>query len=318
MESPSSPVPRSLRTVLIAVPTTGRRPLTELLGALAGQARAVRSGVPSVSILLIDNSGGGGSEQLRSQAAASGVEYMEVRTRGFAQVRNAALEAARPYDAVVFIDDDEMPVRGWLEALTKGAQTYGADVVTGPVPIRMPRTAPQWLGDGAILRPQASHPDGPLRGTAASGNTLVRMSTVEALGLRFNPAFDRTGGEDTAFFTELALSGAGVVWVGAAVAFETPDLERLTLTYVMRRWYRSGVATALVERAVGPPPSARGVVRRAGRLARGMFWIGRGALRRNQGECAEGLTDLAFACGWWLTYLLRRRVTDCRSVQSHA
>ncbi|WP_459184281.1 glycosyltransferase family 2 protein [Streptomyces sp.] len=307
-----------LRTVLIAVPTTGTRPLRTLLGELAEQAGAASRGGRTVSVLLIDNSGGCGSQEVRSAAVASGADYLEVRTRGYAQVRNAALEAGRQYDALVFIDDDEQPVPGWLEALVRGAEAYDADVVAGPVPVRLPPAAPRWLADGAMLRPQSCQPDGPLRGSAASGNTLIRMSTIERLDLWFNQCFDRTGGEDTAFFTELARRGAVLVWVGAAVAFETPDPERLALAYVVRRAYRSGAATALVERAVGGMPPTRRALRRAGRIARGLFRTVHGAAARNRTGCALGLVDIAFGCGWWIAVLARRDVTGCRTSPSRA
>ncbi len=42
-------------------------------------------------------------------AAACGVEYVRVPAPGFSQVRNAAMDAAGQYDALVFIDDDERP-----------------------------------------------------------------------------------------------------------------------------------------------------------------------------------------------------------------
>jgi hypothetical protein len=302
-----------LRTVLIAVPTTGTRPLRTLLGELAEQAGAASRGGRTVSVLLIDNSGGCGSQEVRSAAVASGADYLEVRTRGYAQVRNAALEAGRQYDALVFIDDDERPLPGWLEALVRGAETQGADVVVGPVRVRLPPAAPRWLDDGEMLRPRVRQPDGPLRGTAASNNTLIRMSTIERLGIRFNPSFDRTGGEDTAFFTELARRGATLIWVGAAIALETPDPERLALRYVVRRAYRSGAATALVERVVGGTPPARRAVRRSGRVARGLLRTARGAAARNPAGCALGLVDIAFACGWWVAFLARRGVTGCRT-----
>jgi succinoglycan biosynthesis protein ExoM len=315
---PSGLVAATLRTVLIAVPTLGVRPLASLLAELARQAEEVRGTRRAVSLVVIDNSGRHGSSAVRSAAAAFSADYLLVPARGFAQVRNAALEAGRRYDAIVFIDDDEMPAAGWLGALLRGAEHYAADVVTGPVHVRLPAGAPRWLSGGELLRSPPQQPDGPLRGTAASGNTLVRMSVVNRLDLRFDPSFDRSGGEDTAFFTQLARRGATSAWSGAATAYETPDAERLTLSYVMRRAYRSGAIGVLVERAADQPEGGRRAIRLAGRFGRGLFRVARGALGGSLVACAWGLVDLAFVCGWATALLRRRFLTERRSAPPHA
>jgi hypothetical protein len=58
--------------------------------------------------VLLDNSAGI-PQELRATVAALGVRYRRVTARGFAQVRNAAMDAAHRFDALVFIDDDELP-----------------------------------------------------------------------------------------------------------------------------------------------------------------------------------------------------------------
>jgi hypothetical protein len=302
-----------LRSVLIAVPTTGTRPLAALLEELLEQARAAQHKGRAVSVLLLDNAQDT-SGRVRAVAAASAVRYQRVGRQGFAQVRNAALDAAEQHDAVVFIDDDEYPSPGWLEALLQSADEHRADVVVGPVPVRLPPGAPGWADGGATLRPPRTQPDGPLRGPANSGNTLVRMSAVERLQVRFDSAFDHTGGEDTVFFGHLTRHGARLVWASAAVAVESPDRDRLTLSCVLRRSYRSGRATALVERRLGAGSPAVLGLRRAGRAARGLVRLLRAALRRCAPEGARALMDLAFCGGWLLATLsltLRRGVRGC-------
>lgn len=287
----------TLKTVLIVVPTAGERPLLPLLDELVVQARAAEQGGRAVSVLLLDNSGGG-SEQVRAAVAGSGVDCRQVSERGYAQVRNAALDAAARHDALIFIDDDEHPCPRWLETLMGSAETRSADVAVGPVLVRLPPAAPRWLDGGAVLRPERSQPDGPLRGPANSGNTLLRMTTVQRMGVRFRPAFDRIGGEDTAFFSELAQRGATLVWVSAAVAEETPDPERLALSWTLRRAYRTGRAVVRLERTLGAAAPARRLHRRAGRIARGPARLLRGAVLQSSPDCVRGLMDVAFVCGW--------------------
>jgi hypothetical protein len=149
------------------------------------------------------------------------------------------------------------------------------------------------------------------------------MSTVSRLGMRFDPAFDRTGGEDTVFFVQLAQRGATLVWVGAAVVHETPDPERLSLSYVLRRAYRTGAVTVVVERTVGTAPPVRRALRRTGRVGRGLLRVVRGAVAGDQAACALGLADIVFACGWWAAVLRGRghrrdQVTGRRPAPSDA
>ncbi|MEU9246918.1 glycosyltransferase [Streptomyces sp. NPDC048385] len=286
-----------MHRVLIALPTLGRRPLDPLLTALVRQAREVRSTGYAAEVLLLDNSADGHGA-VRNCAARHGVRCRRVPRRGFAQVRNAALDAAADHDALVFIDDDEIPEAGWLRALLEGARTHRADVVWGPVRAVVPSDAPRWLAGGRALRPEWTQPDGPLIGVAASNNTLVRMATVRETALSFEEAFDRSGGEDTVFFSRLAASGARMVWIGAAVVSETQDADRLTLRGLIARWCRQGAASAAAERTLRGRWGPRLTARRLARVPRGAARIVRSGAVRDPAWAAAGLEDLAFACGW--------------------
>ncbi|MEZ0092382.1 glycosyltransferase [Streptacidiphilus sp. EB129] len=287
----------ALESILVAVPTTGVRPVLPLLQELVTQARAAAGGGRHVRVLLLDNSGDN-SARARADAAAAGAEYLRVAWRGFAQVRNAALDAAAGQDALIFIDDDEWPCREWLEALVEGAEQMSADVVLGPVDVRVPADAPRWLDGGAVLRERYSQPDGPLLCPAYSGNTLLRISAVLRLQARFESRFDRSGGEDTAFFAELSRQQAVFGWVQGALAFEVPDPDRLTLRGAARRAYRSGRVQAVFEQTAATRSPAHHAVRRTGRVARGLVRIARGASTGHSPDCARGTMDLAFAWGW--------------------
>ncbi|NGN65082.1 glycosyltransferase family 2 protein [Streptomyces sp. A7024] len=288
----------AVRSVVIAVPTLGARPLPALLAAVAGQAALARQRGYEVRVALLDNSPAG-SAAARRAAAGHGVEYVRVPERGFAQVRNAALDTAGDADVLVFIDDDEFPVPGWLLAFLDGARTHAADVAVGPVRVAVPERAPAWVADGALLRScGGSRPDGPLTGPAYSGNTLLRLAPVRAAGLRFGAEFDRVGGEDTAFFGELAERGAHMVWIDAAAVAETPDPDRLTLRGLVRRFYLSGYGNALADRAARRPLLHLGA-RRAGRALRGLGRLAAAVVLARAPLAARGLADVAFAGGWW-------------------
>lgn len=166
-------MPKMLKTILITVPTTGARPLRPLLDDLAQQAHGVEnSSARTVSVMLLDNSPAD-SQTARVAAAACRVEYRRVEQPGFSQVRNAAMDAAQQHDALVFIDDDERPVPGWLRALITSAEANDADVVVGPVAVRLPPHAPRWLGGGRLIRQVRTQGTGRWKG---SRNPEIRWS----------------------------------------------------------------------------------------------------------------------------------------------
>ncbi|MEV6290595.1 glycosyltransferase [Streptomyces sp. NPDC051896] len=295
-----------MHSVLVVVPTLGTRQPTPLLAKLVQQGELVRPLGYDVEVLLLDNSPDGLPAAVRA-AAESLASYARVPGPGYARVRNASLDAAEHHDALVFIDDDELPADGWLAALLRGAEQYGADVVTGPVRAVVPDGAPRWLAGGAALRPVVSRPDGLVHGAVGTGNTLLRMATVRKSGLRFEPAFDRTGGEDTVFFGSLVARGARVAFIEAAMVVEIQDPDRLRLRNFVHRAYLSGRRCAMTEHALHGPASARHKLRRAFRPLRGLTRIAAALLLWRPPFLALGLADLAFAYGWWRAAATRHR-----------
>ncbi|HVY88050.1 MAG TPA: hypothetical protein VG942_04230, partial [Hyphomonadaceae bacterium] len=65
-------------------------------------------------------------------------------------------------------------------------------------------------------------------------------------GLRFNPAFGRTGGEDTNFFGQLARNGVVMAYAADAVVDEPVPPARSTLKWLTARAFRSGQSHAVV------------------------------------------------------------------------
>ncbi|MEV6739045.1 glycosyltransferase [Streptomyces sp. NPDC051104] len=300
-----------MHSVLIAVPTVGTRPLSSLLAELSRQAAEVRPRY-AAEVVLLDNSADGivrldnssdGFVPGREAAATHGAHYRRVSRRGYSQVRNAALDMAYEYDVLIFIDDDEVPLAGWMQAHLQGAERYGADVVYGPIRAVVPPGSPRWLADGATLRPAKIPPDGPMRrAVPVTANTLLRMATVKKMGLRFEEDFDLFGGEDIVFFSRMAAAGASIVAIGAARVIEFQDPDRLTLRGLMRREYRFGVATVSVERALGRKWGYL-IVRRSAKMARGIARIISGVTAFSPSTVALGVKDVAFAWGWCTTLL---------------
>lgn len=293
--------------VEVAVPSLGRRPLASMLAELNAQARTVAQ---EVTVVVLDNTPTG-SPRIATDARTAGAVVVHVASPGVASVRNAALDHAlvSGADAIVMIDDDELPEPGWLATHLDAAQRYDVDLVLGPVPVHVPAGAPRWFGDGSVLRDvqgEQSYAAGPFDGPLGAGNTLVRTSIVRSTGVRFDPAFDTTGGEDTVFFARLREHGAVAAWCPDAVAVEHQDLERLTLRGFVARRYAQGQRAVLVERALYAPSPARTTARRGYRILRGIATMVVGALTLRAPEAAKGLGQVSYGLGS-LTALLGAR-----------
>src|SRR5689334_13154573 len=103
--------------VTIAV-LTYRRPddLAAILPMLVEQA--LRAPIPA-RVLVIDNDPGGGARAHLETLIAGGqpIRYVHEPEPGIAAARNRAIDETLDADLLVFIDDDERPVDGWLQAL---------------------------------------------------------------------------------------------------------------------------------------------------------------------------------------------------------
>jgi succinoglycan biosynthesis protein ExoM len=107
----------------------------------------------------------------------------------------------------------------------------------GKVNAAYDKGAPSWLRRADLHSTPA-----PLRrGRIAGGYTCNVLMRREAVGaFRFDPAFGRSGGEDTAFFAMLARAGAVMAYTPAAVVIEPVADGRANLGWLTARAYRAG------------------------------------------------------------------------------
>lgn len=234
----------------ICLCTVGRPSALEaLLDALASQVSTDDLDV-SVEVVVVVN----GSRAARESPAARRRDGLATRwavepRRGIPFARNTSLEKARPSaEFIVFIDDDELPGPGWLDALLRCQQTYNADVVAGPVLPRFISQPPTWaLKGGFFDRPR--HPTGTRIPIAYTHNTLVRADVLRSLGPRpFNEDMALTGGSDAELFGRLAERGARMFWADDAVVEEWVPPERVRIPWVLRRNFRYGVNHGYLDR----------------------------------------------------------------------
>jgi hypothetical protein len=73
-----------------------------------------------------------------------------------------------------------------------------------------------------------------------TGNVLLKRSLFVDGELWFDPAFGRTGGEDSDFFSRRLANGRVFVWCDEAVAHEVVPPERWKGSFHIKRHWRSG------------------------------------------------------------------------------
>ncbi len=168
--------------------------------------------------------------------------YLHAPARNISIARNACLDAASA-PLVAFIDDDEVAQPDWLATLVAEIDRSQADIVFGKVNASYADSAPGWMRAADLhSTPAPFH-----RGRIEGGYTCNVLMRREAVGeARFDPAFGRSGGEDTTFFTILSRKGVKMAYTPAAVVLEPVTASRESLSWLTTRAYRSGQTYGLV------------------------------------------------------------------------
>jgi GT2 family glycosyltransferase len=169
---------------------------------------------------------------------------------------NRAFEVAlKTYPAAQYflmIDDDEIALQGWLQAMVGLSRDMGADLVGGPV-LRQFEIQP----DAAVMQhPLFSSIDGetrPIDQLHGSGNCLIRREVFETLPTPpFDTRFNFLGGGDMEFFTRCRLAGFKTWWCAEAVAHEFVSPDRITGSFLAKRSVRTGSINYMIDRLHKP------------------------------------------------------------------
>jgi succinoglycan biosynthesis protein ExoM len=240
---------QTVARVCVAVPTY-RRPeqLAVLLRHLALQI--IDSRAYELRFVIIDNDILPTAESIVAATRAYFADplgYIHLPEPGLAAVRNAALNfASAEDDYLVMIDDDEVPAPEWLAELLRVRALTGADAVIGSVPTYFPSGTPAWVKKGRFFE-LPRNKDCAEIDYGITGNCLLTIASIRAMGLHFDNAFGLSGGEDTMFFRQLRERGGKIVYAAKAVATEYIPLSRTRLRYLVARKFGNGNTHALCE-----------------------------------------------------------------------
>ncbi|WP_166459712.1 glycosyltransferase [Amycolatopsis pithecellobii] len=250
-----------MNTTVVICAYTQRR-WDDVTAALAAvEAQTVPAGEV---ILVIDH-----NPELQQRAAAEFTGVLVVANsgrRGLSGARNTAIELAKG-DVLVFLDDDAVPERDWLEELLAGYEDPRVLAVGGaarpawPDGERSP-LLPAGGGDGELDwvvgctytgQPRTEEPVRNLMGC----NMSFRREAFQLAGL-FTEDLGRVGRtplgcEETELCIRLrqASPGALILFRPSAVVRHRVTPDRLTWGYLRRRGWGEGISKALVSRSVG-------------------------------------------------------------------
>jgi glycosyltransferase involved in cell wall biosynthesis len=285
-------------TIVIAV-LTYQRPgdLEEVIPAV--QREIDRAG-RNASLLIVDNDPSGSAMPGPGETSPPRVRFVHEPVPGIAAARNRALEETVGADLVVFLDDDERPEPGWLDALVSTWERTGAAAVVGPVISTYAQEPEPWIAAGRFFD-RRRLPTGTEITVAATNNLLLDVQQLG--GLRFDLDFGITGGSDTLFTRQIHRRGGRLVWCDEARVLDVVPATRLTRRWVLRKALRTGNSWSRVTLALEPSAArrlgsravltAQGLVRIAGGLARLLV----GAATRSMGQRARGARTLARGLG---------------------
>jgi succinoglycan biosynthesis protein ExoM len=235
-------VPVMLRNEFILVcACTYLRP--KMLGTLlAACDRLIAPDGTRVEVLIVDNDEKESAREVVESFAAQAsipVHYRVQPERGIANARNKVLDeaCALAADYIAFIDDDEYMQPDWLVHLYARMNETGADAVGGPVFWDLPEDAPGWAHAlptspkyTTLYRAKTKAREFP-----STNNVLIRAALFRYWGLRFDPRFGLTAGEDLDFFIRAKQAGAVYAFTDKAAVMEHVPPSRLTLQWRFAR-----------------------------------------------------------------------------------
>ncbi len=227
--------------VCVCIATRRRNELLRrLLRTVAAQETGGRF---RVSAVVVENDTAGRAapvvDAVREETGLP-IAYALQPVKNIALTRNAALALADG-DFAAMIDDDEYAPPGWLLRLHAALDGGGADIAVGPLIPEFAPSTPRW-----VARTRFHEQARPRRGSTtgypgSTSNCLLSLSAVRRAGLRFDPAFGITGGEDSDFFQRATRLGLRFRWVEDAPVRERVPADRCTLRYMSREAFSTGL-----------------------------------------------------------------------------
>ncbi|MGO7903248.1 glycosyltransferase family 2 protein [Rhizobium leguminosarum] len=203
-----------------------------------------------LTMVIVDNDAAGSARttvESFGQTGAYDLIYVIEQNQGIPFARNRALDSAPlGTDLFCFLDDDEWPVDGWLDAMLETREKNRADCVYGPVQPVYPENTPEYFIKARVFE-RKKNKDGQRISYAASNNVMFDYPLIRSWNLRFEEKMRFTGGTDYLFFNQAIRRGMQVFWADKALVHDIVPASRMTWKWVLQRQYRLGNTFAVSE-----------------------------------------------------------------------
>lgn len=271
--------------ILIGIPTY-KRPdgLQRLLASIAHSTQHATN----CYVLVVDNDPNGSAREV-VRAINSGrlpVAYTREPRPGVVHVRNRILAESAGFEAVVFLDDDQVVSEEWWDAFLRAHMQFPKSVLAGDVQYSLERPVDDAYIDEWLDR-RSVGPDFQMLSSTGTGNCLIPVSALALTSTsQFDPRFSVTGGEDVHFFNGLTSNGVEIRRCNGAVAIETVTSDRGTRAWIRSRLIREGATRAMMKQQMNGRPIilAEGIFRV---LAGSAIWAAGAARRRRTSYSLE-------------------------------
>jgi len=195
-----------------------------------------------VQVIVVDNDVEPSARSYVEDTAARfedlDLTYVHAPARNISIARNACVDTATG-EWIAFIDDDEIATEHWLQKHYETAVRDDLDLAFGPVVSVYPDHTPEWIRE--IDLHSISVGDRRPILTGHTSNAFFKRTHPAIRGLRFSEDRGRSGGEDTQFFHQCFLGGAKIDETKEAVVYEPVHDNRLTLDWLVKNKFRSGI-----------------------------------------------------------------------------
>lgn len=254
------------------------------------------------------------------------IRYLHAPPVGDTPAGNRVLNESQG-EFIALLDEGDVPVPAWLEALLMTQSVYGADVVLGPVLPEFEATPRRYQASFTDFFARASEaatgmsiePAKPL-GRRRSGirvppslnNALLRRSICAANPALLATTQGPTGTGRDVLFQQLHRKGARFVWCAEAVVTEWIPSELLSAGALLRRQFHRGRSTVDICLRAEPPDNRTyalwlliGLLQVASGSLKALLW----PVSRQRGfdglcRAASGLGKLCSVPRWRITTTL--------------
>jgi succinoglycan biosynthesis protein ExoM len=190
-----------------------------------------------LELLIVDNDDKLSAKSVADDFRATSpvpTRYVAEPRKGVGNARNRALARAGSPGALVFFDDDQAPVEGWLGAFLSRHESDPSAIWVGPVEPALPDELPDWAGDGWPWRREPRR-DGALLQIAGDGNLLLPRVVLQNPECVYASHFGAGMGQDTELTYRLTRSGIRIRFCAAALGIEAMSEDRLSARWVLER-----------------------------------------------------------------------------------